>query len=131
SADTIRTEFVIPVPRQAAPVAPPVNVTVAVPVDSLADAYRQGAEASQMALAEAIKACGCADSGPPNWFWAGALTLGAGFLYRYWTKDSGDVNVDVREGDEDITVTLPPREHHRHPPYKHKHKGKKDGHGHE
>ena len=73
----------------------------AVPVEIL-----EGAQRSEAALVAAIEACGCGGSaGPPHWFYAGVLTLGAGFLYRYWTKDSVapegadiDVDVDVEHG---------------------------------
>ena len=78
-------------------------VNVNVYSDSLAVALERGAARGELALAEAIGACDCVDNGPPNWFYAGVLTVGAAFLYRYWTKDSPpdqpdniDIDVDVR-----------------------------------
>ena len=91
--DTIRTEFVIPVPRQEAPAPAIVDVDVVIPTDSLARIFEQGAARSERALADALESCGCVDGGPPDWFWAGVLAVTTYGIYVWSKKEGIDINV--------------------------------------
>lgn len=120
-ADTIRTEFVIPVPRaevvrDTTPII--VNVETSVPDSVMHAIYRAGAADARAAAAEA---CACMDSGPPDWFWAGLLVLGTYGVYVWSQKDAPEITVSsssTAEGGEGGDGG----HHHGHP-----HKGKPHG----
>lgn len=89
----------------------------AVPMPDSVTLTRLYRAAAEDARAAAIEACGCADDGPPHWFYAGVLTIGAGFLYRYW-RNSTDEDEPM-----DVDVHLPPPPKHPHGHHKPKHGG--------
>lgn len=99
------------------PMPPQVRDTtvVNVHVPPIPDSILTGVSRAQEALNEAILACGCTSAGgPPDWFYAGVLTLGSLFLYRYWSGGDDD---DDHTHDIDVDVTVEPPEPPPPPPY--------------
>jgi len=64
-------------------------VLVEVGTDSLSAVLERArlANEAERALEVAIEACGCVDSGPPDWFYAGILALGSAGLWIWHKKD--------------------------------------------
>lgn len=74
-----------------------VDVDIAVRVDSLAVRLERIA-AARAAGAEAVQP----DAGPPDWFWAGLLTLGTAAVYVWWrTRSSDDGGPDWPDDEPD------------------------------
>lgn len=89
----------VPIPQPQVEQARDTTI-VSVDVTPVSDSILAGVARAQLALNDAIRACGCSDSGTPEWFYAGILTLSTLFLYRYWQTTGSDD--DVLEDDAPV-----------------------------
>ena len=80
---------------------------VTVNVAPVSDSILAGVARAQLALNDALAACACSERGRPDWFYAGVLTLGTLFLYRYWRNSTEEDDAEVM-GDEAGTLYVPP-----------------------
>lgn len=77
-----------------------VNVDVNMETDSLASVIAR----VQADVNAAIEAAGCNCGGPPQWFYAGVLTLGSLFLYKYWSNSDRDDDAEIMGDDMEPQV---------------------------
>lgn len=87
----------VPIPEREQ-IADTTIVYVDVDVHPVSDSVVLAVQAS---IDNALTACCLERPGRPDWFYAGILTLGSLFLYRYWTTSGSDDEVmadDVPEG---------------------------------
>lgn len=99
----------VPVPRnEAVSDTTVINIDVDMSPfgDSLASVIARVQADANAAIASA--SCGeCNSSLAPTWFYAGVLTLGTLFLYRYWKNSPDDDDVIMIDDDEPFTPEPP------------------------